>query len=77
MALAGLEARGYVQTHGQGTHTYADGVFANGGLIDHQYCQAVTAAASGCLAALDAQRWLAQSHSATTNVAIWKDNAPK
>jgi thioredoxin reductase (NADPH) len=77
MGLVDLDARGYVQTRGQGTHTCVDGVFAAGDLIDHRYRQAVTAAATGCQAALDAQRWLTQSHTATTNVTIRKDNAPK
>jgi thioredoxin reductase (NADPH) len=75
--LVSLDARGFVQTRGQGTHTYVDGVFAAGDLIDRRYRQAVTAAATGCQAALDAQRWLTQSHTATTNVTIRKDNVPK
>lgn len=57
--LMELDARGYVQTRGQGTHTSVDGVFAAGDLIDRRYRQAITAAATGCVAALDAQRWLA------------------
>jgi thioredoxin reductase (NADPH) len=76
IGLVDLDARGYVLTRGQGTHTCVDGVFAAGDLIDPRYRQAVTAAATGCQAALDAQRWLGPG-TATTHVTIRKDNAPK
>ena len=72
VGLVDLDARGYVLTRDEGTHTCVDGVFAAGDLIDRRYRQAVTAAATGCQAALDAQRWLTQSHTATTNVTIRK-----
>ncbi|MFG1932654.1 NAD(P)/FAD-dependent oxidoreductase [Mycobacterium sp. NPDC048908] len=72
--LIDLDARGYVITRDKSTHTHVDGVFAAGDLIDRRYRQGVTAAASGCRAALDVQRWLTQSFSTTTNVTFRKDN---
>jgi len=54
-----LDAEGYVLT-GKGTRTNLDGVFAAGDLVDHTYRQAITAAGTGCQAALDTERYLAE-----------------
>ena len=54
-----LDDEGYVVVDSRSTRTNLDGVFAAGDLVDHTYRQAITAAGSGCAAALDAERWLA------------------
>jgi thioredoxin reductase (NADPH) len=58
-----LDAAGYVVVQAPTTRTDLDGVFACGDLVDHTYRQAVTAAGTGCAAALDAERWLADQPS--------------
>jgi thioredoxin reductase (NADPH) len=55
-----LDDQGYVVADGRTSYTNIDGVFAAGDLVDHTYRQAITAAGSGCTAAIDAERWLAE-----------------
>jgi thioredoxin reductase (NADPH) len=55
-----VDPDGYVLVQGRTTSTSVDGVFAAGDLVDRTYRQAITAAGSGCAAAIDAERWLAE-----------------
>jgi len=59
-----LDEAGYVRVKAPFTSTTVDGVFAAGDLVDRTYRQAITAAGSGCAAAIDAERWLAEHASA-------------
>src|SRR6202012_4604048 len=60
-----VDPDGYVLVQGRTTSTSLEGVFAAGDLVDRTYRQAITAAGSGCAAAIDAERWLAEHEGST------------